>query len=192
MPNREEHCKHTMERYGVTGEDIHEWMDEPSLLLGPEHRGERHDPQQSLPQIFVNKYGSELARNIMLDHIFLDAKSVGGRVPRQVLGNWMKVAKASMPPRLNPKFPERAKTWKIKIAFFESPRVGKKVIAKVQYLGGLTTNLIEKNYYAWEITPNVARLIEEEIKEGEDIVGTEWYIHYTWRGKPVPERVERI
>jgi len=46
LPNKEEHCKHTLSRYDVTGEDIHEWMDEPSLLLGPDHRDERHDPKQ--------------------------------------------------------------------------------------------------------------------------------------------------
>lgn len=76
LPNKEEHCKHTLSRYDVTGEDIHEWMDEPSLLLGPDHRDERHDPKQGLPQKLIEKYGKELARNIMLDHIFLDVKSV--------------------------------------------------------------------------------------------------------------------
>lgn len=79
MPSREEHCQHTLERYGVMGEDIHEWMDEPSLILGPEHRNERHDPKQEIPPIFITKYGEELARNIILDHIFLDVKSVKGK-----------------------------------------------------------------------------------------------------------------
>lgn len=79
MPSREEHCQHTVERYGVTGEDIHEWMDEPSLILGPQHRNERHDPKQEIPPIFITKYGEELARNIILDHIFLDVKSVKGK-----------------------------------------------------------------------------------------------------------------
>ena len=41
MPNRDEHSKHTLSRYGVTGEDIHEWMDELTLIMGPEHRDER-------------------------------------------------------------------------------------------------------------------------------------------------------
>lgn len=82
MPGREEHCQHTLERYGVRGEDIHGWMDEPSLILGSEHRKERHDPTQETPQIFITKYGRELARNIILDHIFLDVKSVkGARAP---------------------------------------------------------------------------------------------------------------
>lgn len=55
-------------------EDIHSWMDEPCLLYGVSHRKVRHDFNQKIPQIFIDKYGEELARNIMTDHIILDLK----------------------------------------------------------------------------------------------------------------------
>lgn len=71
MPLNAEHALHTLKRYGVTGEDIHKWMDEPSRVIG-NHRKFRHDPEQQIPKIFLKKYGDELARNIILDHIFLD------------------------------------------------------------------------------------------------------------------------
>lgn len=75
MPNNDEHSKHTYDIYGVRGEEIHKWMDEPSRLYGASHRKTRHDPDQSIPKIFVEKYGEELARNIIIDHILLDTKT---------------------------------------------------------------------------------------------------------------------
>ena len=72
MPSKTEHCTHTLDRYGVTGEDIHSWIDEPSRL-GGNHRRFRHDPDQEIPKIFIDKYGEQLARNIILDHIYLDS-----------------------------------------------------------------------------------------------------------------------
>lgn len=71
MPNREEHCRHSFEMYGVRAEDVHAWMDEPSKIYGPRHRHTRHD-LKLIPMKFVEKYGEELARAIMLDHILLD------------------------------------------------------------------------------------------------------------------------
>jgi len=72
MPNCAEHTIHCWNLYGVGGADIHQWMDEPSSLLGSHHRKHRHDPQMKIPQKFINKYGEELARNIVLDHLYLD------------------------------------------------------------------------------------------------------------------------
>ena len=43
MPNLEEHSKHTFERYGVEGKEIHKWMDEPSRIYSTSHRQFRHD-----------------------------------------------------------------------------------------------------------------------------------------------------
>jgi len=37
MPNHEEHCLHSLKRYGVRGDDVHTWMDEPSFTMGPSH-----------------------------------------------------------------------------------------------------------------------------------------------------------
>jgi len=71
MPRRSEHTEHTMSKYGVTGDDIHVWMDEPGMIFGPSHAAERHDPDQIIPNVFVMKYGEELARDIIHDHLFL-------------------------------------------------------------------------------------------------------------------------
>lgn len=78
MPSFDEHCKFTYDRYGVTGEEIHEWMDEPVKLFGPSHRKIRHDPNQKIPQKFIEIYGAELSRNIVLDHILKDLETEQG------------------------------------------------------------------------------------------------------------------
>jgi len=46
-------------------------MDEPSRLYGPSHRWSRHDPK-FIPWFAIEKYGEELARAIMEDHVILD------------------------------------------------------------------------------------------------------------------------
>ena len=71
MPRRSEHSEHTMSKYGVTGEDIHVWMDEPGMTYGPSRASERHDRDQIIPHEFVIKYGEELARDIIHDHLYL-------------------------------------------------------------------------------------------------------------------------
>jgi len=73
MPDHSEHCKRTRELYGVDGAEIHRWMDEPSQLYGSSHRWTRHD-LSLIPKKFIDKYGEELAKQIMLDHILLDRK----------------------------------------------------------------------------------------------------------------------
>ena len=76
MPQHEEHCLHSERRYGVRGDDIHAWMDEPSGLAGGSHRNFRHD-LNSLPvaiQIFGSKYGAEMVENIFLDHLKADSE----------------------------------------------------------------------------------------------------------------------
>jgi len=74
MPNREEHCQHSFERYGVRAEDIHAFLDEPSQLVGSEHREFRHDYEtvKLVGEMFGEKYGREIAENVALDHIMLD------------------------------------------------------------------------------------------------------------------------
>src|SRR4030042_1705722 len=72
MGNKDEHCRYTFERYGVTGEDIHKWMDEPAKISNVGHRKYRHIPSQSVPKMFIEKYGFHLARYIIIDHILLD------------------------------------------------------------------------------------------------------------------------
>lgn len=71
MPNHEEHCQHSLELYGVRADDVHTWMDEPSSLYGSSHRWTRHD-LALIPRKFIDEYGEELTRQIMLDHILLD------------------------------------------------------------------------------------------------------------------------
>lgn len=74
MPNNEEHCQHTLRRYGVRGEDIHVFLDEPCRIAGQGHRTFRHDTKtiKLVGEIFGKKYGRELAENIALDHITAD------------------------------------------------------------------------------------------------------------------------
>lgn len=78
MPNFQEHCKYTLERYGVDGASIHKWMDEPVKVQGPNHRQFRHTPSQKIPQFLVEEYGHSLARDIMIDHILLDSETPDG------------------------------------------------------------------------------------------------------------------
>jgi hypothetical protein len=76
MPEHEEHCLHSEKRYGVRGDDIHSWIDEPSAVAGGFHRSFRHD-LSSLPtaiQIFGSKYGADMVENIFLDHLKADSE----------------------------------------------------------------------------------------------------------------------
>lgn len=76
MPQHEEHCVHSEKRYGVRGDEIHAWMDEPSRISGGSHRNFRHD-LNSLPtaiQIFGKLYGAEVVENIFLDHLKADSE----------------------------------------------------------------------------------------------------------------------
>ena len=76
MPEHEEHCLHSEKRYGVRGDDIHSWIDEPSAVAGGSHRSYRHD-LSSLPtaiQIFGPKYGADMVENIFLDHLKADSE----------------------------------------------------------------------------------------------------------------------
>ena len=76
MPNYKEHCEHTLSKYGVSGEDIHTWMDEPVRFCGQSHRQFRHNSNtvKEVGRIFGSRYGRELAENIAIDHIMLDMK----------------------------------------------------------------------------------------------------------------------
>ena len=75
MANLSEHSRHTLKRYGVTGESIHRWMDEPSQIDG-EHRRFRHEVNTEIPREYIKEFGEELSRNILLDHIDLDKHTV--------------------------------------------------------------------------------------------------------------------
>ena len=74
MPNLEEHCRHTLRRYGVEGRDIHQWLDEPARRYASGHRQFRHDSEtiKLVGEIFGEKYGAQSAENIALDHILTD------------------------------------------------------------------------------------------------------------------------
>jgi len=76
MPQHEEHCLHSEKRYGIRGDEIHGWIDEPSQISGGSHRNYRHD-LNSLPtaiQIFGKLYGAEMVENIFLDHLKADSE----------------------------------------------------------------------------------------------------------------------
>jgi len=75
-PSHEEHCEHSFKRYGVRGDDIHSWMDEPSSVAGGNHRHFRHDIN-SIPiaiKQFGQKYGADMVENIFLDHLKADSE----------------------------------------------------------------------------------------------------------------------
>jgi hypothetical protein len=75
-PNHEEHCQHSLKRYGIRGDDIHAWMDEPSRIAGATHRKFRHG-LPNLPtaiQLFGKIYGPEIVENIFLDHLKADSE----------------------------------------------------------------------------------------------------------------------
>ena len=78
MPNQDEHAEYSLKMYGVEARDIHEWLDAPVTLKGPSHRAyARHDPDiiHHLPKNFITKYGSDLAQNIVIDHLVRDSRS---------------------------------------------------------------------------------------------------------------------
>jgi hypothetical protein len=79
MPNLEEHCKHTLKRYGFEGREVHKWLDEPSRVYGGIHRGFRHDEKTVIlaGKLFGKDYGEGIvgdgkAQTTALDHIRLD------------------------------------------------------------------------------------------------------------------------
>ena len=76
MPNHEEHCLHSEKRYGVRGDEIHAWIDEPSKVSGGTHREYRHNLNslQTAIQIFGKSYGAEMVENIFLDHLRADSE----------------------------------------------------------------------------------------------------------------------
>ncbi|MGA2385141.1 MAG: hypothetical protein ABSG33_01255 [Candidatus Bathyarchaeia archaeon] len=84
MPSHEEHCLHSLKRYGVRGDDIHAWMDEPSQVSGAAHRRFRHD-LKSLPvaiKLFGGEYGDEMVENIFLDHLKADSEEERQKTPK--------------------------------------------------------------------------------------------------------------
>ena len=70
MPSHEEHCQDSLERYGKRFDKLHHWLDEPSTLLGTDHRIHRHDPV-STPKMAKELFG-EFADQACLDHLRLD------------------------------------------------------------------------------------------------------------------------
>jgi len=74
MPSLEEHCKHSLKRYGVEGRDIHIWLDEPSQHYAGLHREFRHDEKTIIlaGETFGKIYGEDEAQAIALDHIMAD------------------------------------------------------------------------------------------------------------------------
>lgn len=76
MPSHEEHCQHSEKRYGVRGDDIHAWIDEPSQISGGSHRNYRHNLSslETAIQIFGKLYGAEMVENVFLDHLKADSE----------------------------------------------------------------------------------------------------------------------
>ena len=76
MPSHEEHCEHSLKRYGVRGDEIHAWMDEPSQVAGVSHRNFRHDLSSlsTALQLFGKIYGADVVENIFLDHLKADSE----------------------------------------------------------------------------------------------------------------------
>jgi hypothetical protein len=75
MPNHEEHCEQSLNRYGKNFSELHTWMDEPSFVLGTSHRIYRHDPYRT--PLEAKKLFGENADHACLDHIYLDKLKSG-------------------------------------------------------------------------------------------------------------------
>ena len=95
MPNLEEHCKHSLKRYGVEGRDIHIWLDEPSRHYAGIHREFRHDEKTIIlvGKTFGKIYGEDKAQAIALDHIMADHEESlkkrsekNGSIPSEIKG----------------------------------------------------------------------------------------------------------
>ena len=83
MPNNDEHCKDSLRRYRKSFSELHKWMDEPSAILGANHRKYRHDPNNT-PKEAKQLFG-ENADNACLDHIRLDELERRGKGIRRGL-----------------------------------------------------------------------------------------------------------
>ena len=82
MPNHEEHCEESRRRYGKSFSELHRWMDEPSLMLGTDHRMYRHNPYKT--PLEARRIFGENSDHACLDHIRLD--EVGGTKPPEEEG----------------------------------------------------------------------------------------------------------
>ncbi|KXB01647.1 hypothetical protein AKJ41_00705 [candidate division MSBL1 archaeon SCGC-AAA259O05] len=84
MPTREEHVKHCEELYGYGFEEIHRWMDGTVNFRGPNHRVDRHDPDDTPAlayAIFEDKIpdGEEkFIKDAVLEHIRQDVAESRG------------------------------------------------------------------------------------------------------------------
>ena len=79
MPNHEEHCEESRRRYGKSFSELHRWMDEPSLMMGTDHRMYRHNPYKT--PLEARRMFGENADHACLDHIRLD--ELGGTKPSE-------------------------------------------------------------------------------------------------------------
>jgi hypothetical protein len=118
MPNREEHCLHSYERYGIRGDDIHSWIDEPSQILGGSHRNERHDVNSldTAIRMFGNKYGDDAVRQIFLDHLYLDSKEKQ-ELQQQSTENKLNTAYVPSQPKTLFGLKEAKLLWSLSLAF---------------------------------------------------------------------------
>jgi hypothetical protein len=82
MPNHEEHCEESRRRYGKSFSELHRWMDEPSVILGKDHRMHRHNPRKT--PLEARQIFGENADHACLDHIRLD--ELGGTKPPEKEG----------------------------------------------------------------------------------------------------------
>ena len=73
MPSNEIHCAQSRKKYGKSFSDLHKWMDEPSKILGSNHRIIRHDIKKT-PKEARELFGP-LADQACIDHIMLDLES---------------------------------------------------------------------------------------------------------------------
>ncbi len=74
MPTNKIHSKHSKEFYGVEASDLHKWLDAPVTILGSGHRKYRHSNSvlDNIPKKFVEKYGYQLCKDIIIDHLSLE------------------------------------------------------------------------------------------------------------------------
>lgn len=82
MPDTQIHCESCRRKIGRACREVHRWIDEPVKMMGPSHRGYRHDIKKTpklVKEMWDRKYEKGLsditgdeAKEACIDHILLD------------------------------------------------------------------------------------------------------------------------
>lgn len=77
MSTLDEHCRETADKLGRPWQEVHEWLDDLFLEMGPSHRKVRHH-REGIEKVRA-RYGDEAALAAEM-HVRADC---GGRIPKR-------------------------------------------------------------------------------------------------------------